>query len=137
EKIVNLKKNSKIKSILSDFNSVNNVKAEGIDNEWLRKYLLECIKFEKSKYKDEYDSLENINGIKNAVELETVKRLDESMISTVSMDDYTSLVEKCFDFEFDGKSKFHPFEKPTKIPDDFSIGVIVGASGTGKSTLLN
>lgn len=41
-----------------------------------------------------------------------------------------------FDYDFTGESKFYPFEKPKNIPTDFRIGVIIGASGTGKSTLL-
>jgi GNAT superfamily N-acetyltransferase len=40
-----------------------------------------------------------------------------------------------FDFETNGISSFLPYAMPP-IPKKFKIGVIVGASGTGKSTLL-
>ena len=68
--------------------------------------------------------------------LEQVKRKQEPLTSKVKLDSFTKVAQDCFDFEFDGVNKFYPFEKPSKIPSDFSIGLIIGASGNGKSTLL-
>jgi GNAT superfamily N-acetyltransferase len=52
------------------------------------------------------------------------------------MDDLLWDVIRPFDYQTDGTEKFYPFEVPEDLPKDYSIGVIVGASGTGKSTLL-
>ena len=60
---------------------------------------------------------------------------------TVTPDDITTEISRMFDYQFDGTSYFEP---PTISPIDminiigneFSIGLIVGPSGTGKSTLL-
>lgn len=68
--------------------------------------------------------------------LEQVKRKQEPLTSRVELDGFTKIAQDCFDFEFDGLNKFYPFEKPSKIPSDFGIGLIIGASGNGKSTLL-
>jgi ABC-type glutathione transport system ATPase component len=47
------------------------------------------------------------------------------------------MVQNNFDYEFNGESKFYPYELPEFIYDlDFKILAIVGASGSGKSTLL-
>lgn len=40
-----------------------------------------------------------------------------------------------FDFQSEGRIEFYPYELPN-LPQDFGIGLIVGASGSGKSTLL-
>lgn len=53
----------------------------------------------------------------------------------IEPDDFTSKISNSFDYKFDGFSYFDTFDKPN-VPQDFNIGVIVGASGTGKSTLL-
>jgi GNAT superfamily N-acetyltransferase len=57
---------------------------------------------------------------------------------TVSVipDKFTEEATKAFDYIFTGVSTFTGFDKPD-IKEDFNIGVIVGASGTGKSTLLH
>lgn len=68
--------------------------------------------------------------------LEQVKRKSEPLTSKVELDSFTEIAQECFDFEFDGVNKFYPYEKPTKIPSEFGIGLIIGASGNGKSTLL-
>ena len=57
------------------------------------------------------------------------------MTSTVEMDDLTRELIRPFDYESNGVSSFSPFVLP-EMPPSFNIGVIVGASGTGKSTLL-
>jgi ABC-type transport system involved in cytochrome bd biosynthesis fused ATPase/permease subunit len=65
----------------------------------------------------------------------TLSRKKIPIITKVPLDEYTEMVQKNFDYEFDGESKVYPFELP-KLPDDFQILCIVGASGSGKSTLL-
>jgi GNAT superfamily N-acetyltransferase len=54
--------------------------------------------------------------------------------STVRTDDATKLVGDWFDLSFDGEMSFTGWNRPDV--KDFSIGLIVGASGTGKSLLL-
>lgn len=56
--------------------------------------------------------------------------------SSVVMDDITASLISPFDYESDGIESFYPYEIPVQLPVHFGIGVIVGASGTGKSTLL-
>ena len=68
--------------------------------------------------------------------LEQVGRKSEPLTSKVALDEFTKVAQDCFDFEFKGVNTFYPYEKPTKIPTDFKIGLIIGASGNGKSTLL-
>lgn len=66
-----------------------------------------------------------------------IKKKKEPIISKVPLDEFTEMVEKNFDYDFDGTSKFFPFELPEEILNiDFDIMVICGASGSGKSTLL-
>jgi len=59
-----------------------------------------------------------------------------AITSTVELDELTQDLIRPFDYQSDGVSRFYPFVVPN-IPDNFDIGVIVGASGTGKSTLLS
>lgn len=59
----------------------------------------------------------------------------EPLTSHVELDEITEDLVRPFDLETDGSSSFYPFEVP-ELPEDFNLGVIVGASGTGKSTLL-
>lgn len=63
-------------------------------------------------------------------------RESEPLVSHVDKDKFISASEKAFDCTFDGTSRFYPWKKPTNIPKEFKIGVIVGASGSGKSTIL-
>jgi len=52
----------------------------------------------------------------------------------VEPDEFTDYLSKCFDYEFTGKSRF---EIPNfSFPEDFSIGLIVGSSGSGKTQIL-
>lgn len=53
----------------------------------------------------------------------------------VVLDDLTKQLVEPFDYQTDGNSLFVPFAAPV-MSKQFAIGVIVGASGTGKSTLL-
>ncbi len=69
-------------------------------------------------------------------EYKRLERARKPLESVVQMDDLLWEVIRPFDYQTDGKEKFYPFEVPKDLPKDYSIGVIVGASGTGKSTLL-
>lgn len=62
-------------------------------------------------------------------------RHSEPIRSSVEIDAITTELIRPFDFSTNGESVFYPFCLPN-LPDRFNIGVIVGASGTGKSTLL-
>lgn len=54
--------------------------------------------------------------------------------STVSQDTFTEQVKRWFDIPFEGVSTFECCAKPSV--KDFSIGLIIGPSGSGKSLLL-
>ncbi len=69
--------------------------------------------------------------------LEKVEKQNEPKTSTINNDNNVKMATQAFDYEFNGTSYCYPWNKPTKIPNDFKIGLIVGASGSGKSTLLN
>jgi ABC-type ATPase involved in cell division len=58
------------------------------------------------------------------------------LTSTVNIDDCTKLASKAYDYVFDGNSKFYPWELPKELPK-FNLLVIVGSSGSGKSSLLS
>ena len=68
--------------------------------------------------------------------IEKLHRQNTPLETSVERDEFISASEKAFDCLFDGTTRFYPWEFPTKIPDKFSLGVIVGASGSGKSTML-
>lgn len=55
---------------------------------------------------------------------------------TVQSDEFTKAASTAFDYKFEGTSFFEGWEKPV-ISNDFSIGLILGPSGSGKSLLLN
>lgn len=59
----------------------------------------------------------------------------ELLESAVAKDDVTTEAAAVFDYAFDGSTSFAPAAVPD-LPDGFRIGLIVGASGTGKSTML-
>ena len=62
---------------------------------------------------------------------------EEPLSVKVPIDDMTDLAQECFDYEFEGESKFYPYELPDFIKNgEFNVVVITGASGKGKSTLL-
>lgn len=66
-----------------------------------------------------------------------IKKKSEPLISKVPTDEFTDMVQKNFDYEFNGETKFYPYELPKEVLNiDFNILAIVGASGKGKSTLL-
>jgi ABC-type lipoprotein export system ATPase subunit/GNAT superfamily N-acetyltransferase len=58
------------------------------------------------------------------------------LTSTVVLDEITETLLKPFDYETDGVETFYPYQLPAGLPKDFGLGVIVGASGSGKSSLL-
>ncbi len=59
-----------------------------------------------------------------------------TMTSAVELDDLTIAAGATFDYEFTGATSFVPAQPPTQLPTEFGLGVIVGASGSGKSTML-
>ena len=65
-----------------------------------------------------------------------LKRSPDPLESVVQMDEMLGEVIRPFDYKTDGRSTFYPYEVPKELPYEYNIGVIVGASGTGKSTLL-
>ena len=66
-----------------------------------------------------------------------IQKSSNPLISKVPIDEFTTMVQNNFDYEFDGESKFYPYELPKEILNlDYQILVITGASGSGKSTLL-
>jgi GNAT superfamily N-acetyltransferase len=54
----------------------------------------------------------------------------------VQSDKFTQAASTAFDYKFEGESTFEGWEKP-ETPADFSIGLILGPSGSGKSLLLS
>lgn len=58
------------------------------------------------------------------------------LVSSVLLDPLTEELIKPFDYDSVGIEHFYPYLVPNDLPKTFGIGVIVGASGTGKSTLL-
>ena len=60
---------------------------------------------------------------------------DSEISCTVIVDDIVKTLSSSFDYTFDGVSTFTPPFLP-RLPKDFGIGLIVGPSGTGKSTIL-
>ena len=131
------KKNKKLLNLVSKYNITS---IEAISDERLESISLELdreITIKKDKYNKLYNELKEIAELKNLIVLEKVEKSDTPRESHVRVDEFTDITKKCFDFEFNGVSEFYPFNKPTNIPKEFNIGVIVGASGTGKSTLLS
>jgi GNAT superfamily N-acetyltransferase/ABC-type lipoprotein export system ATPase subunit len=55
--------------------------------------------------------------------------------SEVMLDDITVAISAMFDYEFDGRSAFLVPMMP-EVPEQFGIGLLVGPSGSGKSSLL-
>jgi len=62
--------------------------------------------------------------------------MEDTLHSTVELDPITVAVARRFDYTFDGNSSFTPPQMPP-VELGFGIGLIVGPSGTGKSTLLH
>lgn len=64
-----------------------------------------------------------------------LERSLEPLTSKVVVSELAQMLVKSYDYEATGETSFIPYVVPT-LPETFGIGVIVGASGTGKSTLL-
>lgn len=78
-----------------------------------------------------------IDDYKQCNVLCTIERSTTPLISSVPIDEYVQMVDKNFDYDFTGESKFYPYILPKCLDDiDYDILVITGASGSGKSTLL-
>jgi hypothetical protein len=67
---------------------------------------------------------------------EKLIRSTEPLVVDVHIDEYTNMCSKAFDFEFSGTTSFYPWELPKSLPSEFGLGVIIGGSGSGKSTML-
>lgn len=63
-------------------------------------------------------------------------RSPDPLIADVDLDPVTEAALKPFDLDPATPTHFFPFLIPTEIPEDFGVGLIVGASGSGKSRLL-
>lgn len=68
--------------------------------------------------------------------IEKLVKEDEPLVSSVLRDEFIIANETAFDCLFDGTSKFYPWSLPKSLPKKFKLGVIVGGSGSGKSTML-
>lgn len=58
------------------------------------------------------------------------------LTTNVPKDDITAKAVEPFDLDWSGTVEFVPARLPAQLPSDFGVGVIVGASGSGKSSLL-
>jgi ABC-type ATPase with predicted acetyltransferase domain len=63
-------------------------------------------------------------------------RSSTPLVADVAIDEITAAALKPFDLDPAAPCDFYPYEMPEQMPDDFGIGLIVGASGSGKSQLL-
>jgi len=62
--------------------------------------------------------------------------LMNTLKSNVIQDEITKEISQSFDYEFDGETKFNVPFLP-ELPTNYGIGLIVGASGSGKSSMLS
>ena len=69
-------------------------------------------------------------------EWKKLRRSTTPLTSKVLMDEITAELIRPFDYQSNGEEKFYPYLLPEDLPNFWGIGVIVGASGTGKSKLL-
>lgn len=60
----------------------------------------------------------------------------DTVTTTVDRDAVTVSAIEPFDYHWDGTTSFVRSGTPAELPNDWSIGVIVGASGSGKSSML-
>lgn len=66
----------------------------------------------------------------------TLTRSSTPRVAHVKVDETLTEALRPFDVDPDKPTEFYPFTRPAELPEDFGIGLIVGASGSGKSTLL-
>lgn len=69
-------------------------------------------------------------------EFKALERSSTPLESVVKIDEMLEEIIRPFDYTSTGIESFYPYLVPKDLPTDYGIGVIVGASGTGKSTLL-
>ena len=69
--------------------------------------------------------------------IEKLIKSDNSYTSVINVDEFVKAAEKAFDCERNGVTTFEPWELPKDLPKEYNIGVIYGASGSGKSILLD
>lgn len=58
------------------------------------------------------------------------------LTSNIQQDDITMEIEKAFDYKSDNGIVTETIKIP-RLPDHYQIGLIVGSSGSGKSTILS
>lgn len=68
-------------------------------------------------------------------QVEFFENATQTLTSKVEMSEVDEGIFKTFDYDFKGETSFTVPELPP-IPDEFNIGVIVGSSGSGKSSIL-
>lgn len=66
---------------------------------------------------------------------EVKQSIPSLLTSTIDVDEIVKALSASFDYDFNGISTFSVPQLPT-VPSNFSIGLIVGPSGSGKSCLL-
>lgn len=69
-------------------------------------------------------------------EFKALERSSTPLESVVKIDEMLEEIIRPFDYTSTGIESFYPYLVPKDLLTDYGIGVIVGASGTGKSTLL-
>lgn len=67
----------------------------------------------------------------------TLPRSPDPLVADVDPDPITEAALKPFDLDPVTPTHFFPYEIPAELPEDFGVGLIVGASGSGKSRLLS
>lgn len=81
-------------------------------------------------------SLFNESTDDGIVKICELSRSDTPLTSTIKCDESINYLSQFFDYDFNGKNTFYPFNFPSFLDDlDWSILCIVGASGSGKSIL--
>lgn len=66
---------------------------------------------------------------------EPLQREETPLAANINIDELTKALIEPFDYDAETQG-FKPYKIPESLPKTFTLGVIVGASGTGKSTLL-
>ena len=91
--------------------------------------------------KDARSACEKAWSLKSMADIDVRKTVRESkndkpkpLTIQVATDEATTRAGEAFDYEFDGKSEFQPPTLP-QIPDDFTVGLLVGPSGSGMSAV--
>lgn len=131
ENVLNKKKYEKVKKIVDSLQIKEVYFIEEVPLE-----LEDLLKIELKNNNDLKIKMQSIETLKDSVILEIVEKEEVPITSLVEVDDKTIITKEFFDFEFNGVCEFNQYKMPKEIPNEFGIGLIVGASGSGKSTLL-